>query len=576
MATAAVAPSGSCVCLGHDGGSTVAKTRRSHGRALEYNNVNANNRRTANLETRDPRCPRTVDIGRRQFLVRSAAASASVLLNGYAPAAARAEQESVQEKLAADVQRPQYHFLPPANWMNDPNGPIYWKGYYHLFYQYNPNGAYWGDMHWGHARSSDLVHWQHLPIALAPTPGGPDKDGCFSGSAFVKGGVPTLDYTGVAPEVQCLATSDDAMIRWKKYAGNPIVASPPHGLEVMGFRDPLIWREGGDWLMTVGSGLKNKGGMVLLYQSKDAIHWDYLHPLCSGPPFLSNSRLASGKYDPVAAGDMWECPDFFALGGKHVLLVSTQGAVFYLIGSYRDRIFHLETSGKVDLGSVYYAAKSFDDRGRRILWGWLREARSAAAQRAAGWAGVMSLPRLLTLGPNGTTLHIEVAPEFRKLRGRHTLHTNISARPNAATPLRGCEGDSLEIHATFLPAGAEEFGLKVRRNPDGSEETLVGYDPARRTLALDTRKSSLNPQADRAVTQGRLELGAGELLELTIFLDASVIEIFANGRRALTGRIYPTRPDSLGVALYSQAGRATLKSLDMFRLNAISSDRLTS
>ncbi len=514
-------------------------------------------------------------MGRRQFMARSAAASASILLGDYAPAVARASSESLQQKLAADVQRPQYHFLPPANWMNDPNGPIYWNGYHQLFYQYNPNGAYWGDMHWGHARSRDLVHWQHLPIALAPTRGGPDKDGCFSGSAFVDRGTPTLVYTGVWPEVQCLATSSDGMIRWKKYSGNPVLASPPHGLAVTGFRDPLIWSEDGDWLMTVGAGLRNQGGMVLLYESKDTIHWNYLHPLCSGPPFVPYSRPGFAKYDPVAAGDMWECPDFFALGSKHVLLVSTQGSVFYFIGSYRDRRFHPETSGKVDLGEVYYAAKSFGHQGRRILWGWLREARSAAAQKAAGWSGVMSLPRVLTLGPNAETLHMEVPPVFRELRGRHIHHGNVTAGPDGVTPLRGCQGDSLEMHATFVPGGAEEFGLMVRRSPDGSEETRVGYDPALRTLLLDMRESSLSPQADRAVSQGRLELAADEPLELTIFLDASVIEIFANGRAALTGRIYPTRADSLGVALYSRAGRAMLKSLDVYEMKPISPNRLT-
>ena len=120
-------------------------------------------------------------------------------------------------KMAADPHRPQYHFLPAANWMNDPNGPIYWQGQYHMFYQYNPNGAYWGDMHWGHAVSPDLVHWKHLPVALAPTAGGPDKDGVFSGCAIVDGGVPTVLYTGVNPEVQCLATSDDRLINWEKY-----------------------------------------------------------------------------------------------------------------------------------------------------------------------------------------------------------------------------------------------------------------------------------------------------------------------------------------------------------------------
>src|SRR5688572_12844442 len=121
--------------------------------------------------------------------------------------------------------RPQYHFLPPANWMNDPNGLIQWQGQYHMFYQYNPNGPFHGTIHWGHAISSDLVHWEHLPIALAPTPGGPDEDGCWSGCAVDDGGVPTFIYSGARNRVEraCLATSSDGLLTWEKYPGNPII-----------------------------------------------------------------------------------------------------------------------------------------------------------------------------------------------------------------------------------------------------------------------------------------------------------------------------------------------------------------
>ena len=127
---------------------------------------------------------------RRNFIMQSGLGAASILTQmRRAAAEKRGDQDALQKQSTTDLQRPQYHFLPPANWMNDPNGPLFWKGSYHLFCQHNPNGAYWGDMHWGHARSKDLVHWEHLRMALAPTPRGPDKDGCFSGSAFVNDGV---------------------------------------------------------------------------------------------------------------------------------------------------------------------------------------------------------------------------------------------------------------------------------------------------------------------------------------------------------------------------------------------------
>ena len=160
-------------------------------------------------------------------------------------------------RLAADPHRPQYHFLPPANWMNDPNGLIQWRDHYHLFYQYNPHGPVWGSIHWGHAISDDLAHWRDLPIALEPTPGGVDEDGVFSGCAVDDDGVPSILYTGVRRladdsrvELPCLATSSDDELRtWHKHPHNPVIASPPPGVDVLGFRDHSVWQEDGTWYM---------------------------------------------------------------------------------------------------------------------------------------------------------------------------------------------------------------------------------------------------------------------------------------------------------------------------------------
>ncbi|MBZ0294813.1 MAG: glycoside hydrolase family 32 protein, partial [Anaerolineae bacterium] len=139
---------------------------------------------------------------------------------------------SIRKQLAADHQRPQYHFLPPSNWMNDPNGLIQWNGQYHLFYQYNPHGPLWGTIHWGHAISDDLIHWADWPIALTPTLGGPDEAGCFSGCAVNHDGVPTLIYTGTRGErhdiqTQCIATSHDGLLTWETYSGNPVLDAVP-------------------------------------------------------------------------------------------------------------------------------------------------------------------------------------------------------------------------------------------------------------------------------------------------------------------------------------------------------------
>jgi len=426
---------------------------------------------------------------RRRDLLLTAAAPACRLLAQPADPAAPAR------RLAADPQRPQYHLLPPAHWMNDPNGPIFWKGKLHMFYQHNPGGAFHANMHWGHAVSSDLVHWKHLPIALAPTPGGPDKDGVYSGSAIVHDGVPTLFYTGVRPEVQCFATStDDELVHWKKHEGNPVIDAPPPELAVTGFRDPCLWQKDGVWYMLIGSGFKGVGGACLLYRSKDLVHWDYMHPFFTGKMYPQ----VKGK-GPVATGEMWECPDFFPLGNKYVLIVATKGTTLHFIGDYKDDRFHPLAEGCTDFGCSYAPKTVADPKGRRILWAWIRERRKVDAHRAAGWAGVMSLPRILTLGPRNL-LQIQPAAELQKLRARHWRFADLTVPPGAGALLKDAQGDCLEILAEFDPLQAEEVGLKLRCAPDHSEGTEVRFNRATRHLTVDRRNSSRAPDVDLGET----------------------------------------------------------------------------
>lgn len=473
----------------------------------------------------------------------------------------------LREKLAADPQRPRYHFLPPANWMNDPNGPLFWKGKYHIFYQHNPYAAFHGGrtgtIHWGHAFSEDLVYWKHLPIALAPTPDGPDKDGVYSGCAVDNNGVPTILYTGILPEVQCIATSTDDMITWKKHDRNPVIDFPPKDLEVTGFRDPCVWREGDGWYMLLGSGIKGIGGTSLLYRSRDLINWEYLYPLCIG--------------DGNKTGDMWECPDFFPLGNKYVLLVSVWRRRWnpYFIGEYVDHKFqprvqgNLDLSGNFDIGGCFFAARSMaDNKGRRILFGWVLEGRSAAAQWASGWSGVLSLPRVLSLREDDT-LQMESLPELKVLRGKHHQYKDLHITAVSSSLLKDVEGDCLEIIAKFAPGDAKEFGLKVRCTPDGTEQTLIFYSYESRSLNVNRERSSLSPEVDRYEQGGPLELTAGRTLKLHIFLDKSVVEVFANGQVCLTSRIYPSRTNSLGIGLFARGGSVELKSMDIWEMDSI-------
>ena len=478
-----------------------------------------------------------------------------------------ASQNAAQDvaAIAIDPLRPEFHLMPPHNWMNDPNGPIWWKGQYHLFYQLNPHAAVWGDMHWGHAVSPDMIHWRHQPVALAPTPHGADSEGCFSGSAVVFDGKPAFIYTGVqnAPpdqvtirdgsdtlrETQMLATAEDnALLHWKKLE-KPIIAAPPQGIFVTGFRDPCPWREGDTWYLGIGSGERGVGGCVLLYRSHDLRHWEYMHKLAQGKP---NGKVAA---NPCDSGEMWECPDFFAVNGPHVLLYSSENKVFWTTGAY-DTVLHRYVpmrTGVLDQGGSFYAPKSFlapDER--RILWGWLRETRPEAQFAAAGWSGAMGLPRVLTVNRDGY-LEMNPAVECEKLRG-----SAESATVKSDAPLRQKLATTrMELH---IPLGASSPKLAVRLMNDGDKAW---------ELIVDMSKS--------LVTCGDLSFAIPQTPwtndALRIFIDASVIECFFVGREALTSRVYTIAPGKTELEIELLVGQSL--EVQHWPLEAISSDRLT-
>jgi beta-fructofuranosidase len=536
-------------------------------------------------------------IDRRRFLsITAQSAAAYALLNSQLSETlalnASAEPQSAA-KLAADPRRPQFHLLPAANWMNDPNGPIYWKGRYHMFFQYNPNAAVWGDMHWAHAISPDMIHWKHLPVALAPTPGGPDADGCFSGTAVVQNGVPTFIYTGVAKasfadatlrdsqnnfkETQLYATSNDPELRtWTKRPA-PVIAAPPKDMAVTGFRDPAPWREpslaGGAWLMAVGSGTKDKGGAVLLYKSADLQNWEYLHVVASG------SKTGGDAANPVDSGDMWECPDLFPLGNKHVLIYSTQGKVFWKTGELdaKELVFHEQQSGVLDHGSFYAPKTQLDKSGNRILWGWIPETRTAAEYSASGWAGLMSLPRVLTLGADGR-LRIGVASSVEKLR-KHEQKLRLAPAKTGEkellsdVPLKDACG---ELLCVVKPSGPFSLDLlDTTKQNDAPKDATTAVTSQVSLLSL--RYSQANSK-EVVVDQQRLpiNLAAGEPLEFHFYVDGSVIELFVNNQATCTKRFYYPGMKAPEIAVSITGKKEDITRLSLWQLSPISSNRLTS
>ncbi len=462
-----------------------------------------------------------------------------------------------RRSLAQDFHRPGYHFIAPASWMNDPNGVIHWGGEYHLFYQYHPESPRFGLAYWGHAVSDDAIHWRDLPVALAPTPGGPDATGCWSGMVVDNEGLATAVYTGVGPEgygqqSQCVATSHDGLLTWEKYSGNPILSEIPDlANQTTDLRDPMIWREGECWYMLLASRIKNRGGSVFLYRSTDLIQWEFLHP------------LLTGSY--AKDGCVWECPSFFPLGDKWVLIVAGKGrripfTVFYFIGEYVDQQFRPETRGILDHAYFYAPFTMEDARGRRLLWGWLREGRSEDAHVAAGWAGCHSIPRELSLRDG--RLHMTPVPELKRLRGKCTEISDL--RLTGGERDLEIRGAALDVELEIMPEG--RVGLAVACAADGSEETRLSYNPDTKLLSVNRDRASQDEEQEAFAHEAPHELAPGESLQLRILLDGSVLEIIANGRTSICSRIYPTSAESQGLRLF---GKGEVKSLSAWTMRSI-------
>lgn len=480
------------------------------------------------------------------------------------------QQLTREDQPASELYRPQYHFSPLANWMNDPNGLVYFDGEYHLFYQYHPGSAVWGAMHWGHAISRDLIHWQHLPIALYP-----DEHGMiFSGSAVVdwnnaagfggKALVAIFTCNKDHIESQNLAYSIDRGRSWKKYDGNPVIPHPQH---LRDFRDPKVfWRED-HWVMSLAAGDK-----ILFYVSSDLKNWE-------------QSGSFGGGYGSTAG--VWETPDLFELpvaNESETRWVLTVGVgdgspaggsgTQYFIGRFDGRTFISENLSDtilwVDYGADYYAPQSWSDEpdARRIMLGWMNNWQYANVVPTPSWRGTFSIPRQLALikTTNGIRLVQQPVTELEILRGeRHHWddeiiypHTNL---------LAGIHGDKFEIIAEFrIMSPIDRFGLRVRVG-DGLS-TTIGYKVKEQELFADRTISGLRDfnLAFACIHLAPLVAQNG-VIQLHIFIDRCSMEVFANqGLVTFTELIFP-HPDCLGLELFAAGGQVILDSLDIYQLN---------
>ena len=370
-------------------------------------------------------------------------------------------------------------------------------------------------------------------------------------------GLPTAVYTGVGSkgygqQSQCIATSEDGLLTWQKYSGNPILSEiPAISRQEYDLRDPMIWREDDTWYMLLASRIKDVGGSVFLYRSHDLYQWEFLHP------------LLTGSY--AKDGCVWECPSFFRLGDKWVLIVAGKGrripfTVFYFIGEYAEQQFRVESSGTLDHAYFYAPFTMEDARGRRLLWAWLREGRSEDAHVAAGWAGCHSIPRELSLR-DGKLITRPVA-ELEQLRDSPTMMRDM--RLDGGEHELEIESLTLDIELEIEAEGT--VGMALACAPDGSEETRLSYDPVNQLLSVNRERASLDDSQEAFANEAPHALAPGETLQLRILLDGSVLEVIANGRASICSRIYPTRADSRGLRLF---GQGLVKMLSIWQMRSI-------
>lgn len=493
-------------------------------------------------------------------------------------------------------QRTAFHFQPEKNWMNDPNGPLFHKGWYHLFYQYNPDSAVWGNISWAHAVSVDLIHWLHLPFAMVPDQPY-DINGVWTGSATIlPNGRIIMLYTGDTADlvqVQCVAypanLSDPLLLNWVKDPANPVLLPPP-GIGKKDFRDPTtawLTPEGDAWRITIGSRI-NKTGISMVYETRDFVNYE----------------LLDGYLHQVPGTGMWECIDFFPVsmmgengldtsangpGIKHVMKASLDDDKndYYAIGTYDpvnnkwipdDPTLDVGIGLRYDYGK-YYASKTFYDQNkkRRILWGWIRETDAESLDIMKGWSGVQCIPRTIVFDQKtGTNILQWPVEEVESLRLNKSEFKDVKLEPGSIEPINVKFASQLDIEVTFeidketlkavgggdsdggydcaTSGGAANrgmlgpFGILVLANEGLSELTPVYFYVSKGLngkvvthFCTDELRSSKALEVQKIIYGSDVPVLDGEKFSMRLLVDHSIVESFAQGgRRVITSRIYPT------------------------------------
>lgn len=471
-----------------------------------------------------------------------------------------------RRRLSGDPYRPTFHFSPPENFMNDPNGLCQWNGLYHLFYQFRQDGE--DRVHWGHAVSRDLLHWRDLPIALYPD----QEHDCFSGQTLVENNRVIAIYHGTHAGNAIATASDPLLVQWEKHPDNPVIPVVPIDASGDPYRvfDPCIWKEDDGYYSL--SGVYKNGtrsidaeGIDHIFRSTDLKNWEHLGP------------LVESVYD-TEPGEDYAVPNFWPIGnGKHMLLFfSHKRGGQYFVGEYDSAThrFHPERHGRMNygplaVGSLHAPSATIDDSGRYLSIFNVKE-----SKEPDGWNDIMTLPRVLSIGEDGEVL-IEPVKELEGLRHSHQHLDEFEIDTNSEQVLTGISGNALELEVVLDPGDAHESGLKVLRSSEGGEETRISFFPkghprfGTALLQIDgTASSERTDIIPRTPEIGPLDIADDEPVRLRIFIDRSIVEVFANGRQCLTLRAYPKHADSVGVSVFARGGKVKILSLDAWQMRS--------
>lgn len=479
-----------------------------------------------------------------------------------------------RKRLASDPYRPVYHYVNPEGMLNDPNGLCCWQGRYHLFYQaYPPEDP---RQHWGHAVSDDLVRWTDLPLAIYP---GIEMH-CFSGSTLVEKDRVIAIYHGTTVGNMVAVSSDPLLLNWKKIAGNPVIPIVPLDAQTgRPYRvyDPCIWKENDGYYALSGTYwngtiLKDCGMVQQLFFSRDLRQWKYLGPLVEG----------TGYNEP---GEDGAVPYFWPIGDRHILLyASHKRGSQYLLGDYDGTTHTFQpfahgrfNFGMITPGGVHAPSATPDGNGGVYVIHNVNE-----ALPAPGWNHVMSLVRRLTLREDHT-LGIEPVPALESLRDNHCSVASQPLPADRDVILPDITGNAIEIAADIDPGDAQEIRLSVLCSPNDEEQTAICFrrggsaaagvgsgEVVHDAIVIDSSHSSVNPDVrPRPAEVAPLTLSAKEPLRLRVFVDRSIVEVFANGRQCVAVRVYPQRADSVGVSIGARGGDAALQRLDAWQMKSI-------